>query len=60
MAKGKDDSINTDTNPYNGDTIVEIQQATKDQLDEAYDAADQAQAKWAKRRQLSVQLLCIR
>ena len=46
--KGKDDSINTDTNPYNGDTIVEIQQATKDQLDEAYDAADQAQAKWAK------------
>ena len=46
--KGKDDSINTDTNPYNGDTIVEIQEATKDQLDEAYDAADQAQAKWAK------------
>ena len=46
--KGKDDSINTDTNPYNGDTIVEIQQATKEQLDEAYDAADQAQAKWAK------------
>lgn len=46
--KGKDDSINTNTNPYNGDMLVEIQRATKDQLDEAYDAADQAQAKWAK------------
>ncbi|WP_201594169.1 aldehyde dehydrogenase family protein [Psychrobacter vallis] len=46
--KGKDDSINTNTNPYNGDTLVEIQQATKDQLNEAYDAADQAQAEWAK------------
>ncbi len=46
--KGKDDSINTNTNPYNGDTLVEIQQATKDQLNEAYDAASQAQAEWAK------------
>ena len=31
--KGDDDSINTDTNPYNGDTLVEIQQATDKQLD---------------------------
>lgn len=46
--KGKDDSINTNTNPYNGDTLVEIQQATKDQLNEAYDAASQAQEAWAK------------
>ena len=46
--KGKDDSINTNTNPYNGDTLVEIQQATKDQLNEAYDAATQAQEAWAK------------
>ncbi|MDX2374152.1 aldehyde dehydrogenase family protein [Psychrobacter sp. PP-21] len=45
--KGKDDSINTNTNPYNGDTLVEIQQATKDQLNEAYDAATQAQEAWA-------------
>ncbi|MBF2719774.1 aldehyde dehydrogenase family protein [Psychrobacter sp. NG254] len=46
--KGKDDSTNTNTNPYNGDTLVEIQQATKDQLNEAYDAATQAQEAWAK------------
>ena len=46
--KGKDDSVNTNTNPYNGETLVEIQQATKEQLDEAYNAAEQAQAEWAK------------
>ncbi|TXD98056.1 aldehyde dehydrogenase family protein [Psychrobacter frigidicola] len=45
---GKDDSVNTDTNPYNGDTIVEIKQATKDQLDEAYQAATKAQVEWAQ------------
>ncbi|CAM3574555.1 aldehyde dehydrogenase [Psychrobacter glaciei] len=45
---GKDDSSNTNTNPYNGDTLVEIQQATKDQLNEAYDAASQTQEAWAK------------
>ena len=45
---GKDDSINTNTNPYNGETLVEIQQASKDQLNEAYDAAVTAQAEWAK------------
>ena len=32
--QGKDDSVNTDVNPYNGDTLVEIKQATKEQLDE--------------------------
>lgn len=47
--KGQDDSVNTDTNPYNGDTIVEIKQATKDQLDEAYQAAEKAQIEWAQK-----------
>ncbi len=45
---GKHDSVNTDTNPYNGDTLVEIQQATKEQLNEAYKAAETAQIEWAK------------
>lgn len=45
---GKDDSVNTDTNPFNGDKIVEIQQATKEQLDDAYQAAETAQKEWAK------------
>ena len=40
--KGDDDSINTDTNPFNGETLVEIQQATDKQLDEAYQAASAA------------------
>ena len=26
--KGQDDSVNTDTNPLNGETLVEFQQAT--------------------------------
>ncbi|WP_201618132.1 aldehyde dehydrogenase family protein [Psychrobacter urativorans] len=47
--KGEDDSVNTNTNPYNGDTLVEIKQATKTQLDEAYQAATVAQAEWAQK-----------
>lgn len=47
--QGKDDSVNTNTNPFNGDTLVEIQQATKDQLDEAYKAANAAQKEWAQK-----------
>ena len=46
--KGKDDSVNTNTNPYNGDELVKIQQATEAQLNEAYEAASQAQQEWAK------------
>lgn len=46
--QGKDDSVNTNTNPFNGDTLVEIQQATDKQLDEAYQAANKAQQAWAK------------
>lgn len=46
--QGKDDSVNTNTNPFNGDTLVEIQQATDKQLDEAYQAANKAQQSWAK------------
>ena len=46
---GQDDSVNTNTNPYNGDTLVEIQQATSEQLDEAYQAATAAQTEWAKK-----------
>ncbi|MGP5066606.1 aldehyde dehydrogenase family protein [Psychrobacter alimentarius] len=45
---GQDDSVNTDANPYNGDTLVEIQQATSQQLDEAYQAATLAQKEWAQ------------
>ncbi|MER2164352.1 MAG: aldehyde dehydrogenase family protein, partial [Psychrobacter alimentarius] len=45
---GQDDSVNTDANPYNGDTLVEIQQATSEQLDEAYQAATVAQKEWAQ------------
>ena len=45
---GDDDSINTNTNPFNGETLVEIQQATDKQLDEAYQAASQAQKQWAQ------------
>lgn len=46
---GQDDSINTNVNPYNGDTLVEIKQATSKQLDEAYQAANAAQKEWAQK-----------
>lgn len=57
---GQDDSVNTDANPYNGDTLVEIQQATSQQLDEAYQAATLAQKSGRKQPQLSVLLFCIK
>ena len=46
--QGQDDSINTDTNPFNGETLVKIKQATKDQLNHAYEAAKTAQVEWAQ------------
>ncbi|MES1964457.1 aldehyde dehydrogenase family protein [Psychrobacter sp. AH5] len=46
--KGQDNSVNTDNNPFSGETLVEIQQATETQLDEAYKAAQKAQKQWAK------------
>ncbi|MCG3873112.1 aldehyde dehydrogenase family protein [Psychrobacter sp. Ps7] len=45
---GQDDSVNTNTNPYNGDTLVKTQQATETQLNEAYQAASAAQKEWAQ------------
>ncbi|GAA0692142.1 aldehyde dehydrogenase family protein [Marinobacterium maritimum] len=35
------------TNPYNGDTLLEMQMANRDDLHAAFDAAEQAQAEWA-------------
>lgn len=47
--KGEDDSENVDTNPFNGETLVKIPQATKAQLDSAYQVAKQAQIDWAQK-----------
>ncbi|MCV7441163.1 aldehyde dehydrogenase family protein [Mycobacterium paraense] len=38
-----------DTDPWTGETLTEIPQANADDLDEAYQAAAAAQAKWAAR-----------
>ena len=38
---------NTDTDPYNGETLVEIPLATAEDVDEAYATAAKAQAEWA-------------
>ena len=46
--QGQDDSVNTNTNPFTGETLVNIQQATEDQLDEAFKAAQKAQQQWAQ------------
>ena len=47
--EGQDDSVNTDTNPYSGETLVAIKQATKDQLNQAFAAAKKAQVEWAQK-----------
>lgn len=45
---GQSSRINTDTNPYNGETLLEIAQATQEQLNAAYDAAQHAQKAWGQ------------
>ena len=45
---GASSRTNTDTDPYTGETLLEIQQATKDQLNAAYAAAEQAQKAWGQ------------
>ena len=45
---GQSSRANIDTNPYNGETLAQIQQATSAQLDSAYEAAQTAQKAWAK------------
>ncbi|WP_263357671.1 aldehyde dehydrogenase family protein [Acidicapsa ligni] len=44
---GRHGSILADTDPYSGETLAEIQQANKDDLDEAYSSAASAQIAWA-------------
>ena len=44
---GQSARANVDTNPFNGEILAEIQQATAEQLDAAYQAAAQAQRSWA-------------
>lgn len=43
---GRSARTNTDVDPYNADVLAEIQQATPEQLDQAYEAAQQAQKEW--------------
>ncbi|WP_433745759.1 aldehyde dehydrogenase family protein [Falsibacillus pallidus] len=46
--KGSSSTSMTNTNPYNGEELVSIQAASKEDLDEAYKAAARAQKEWAK------------
>jgi vanillin dehydrogenase len=45
--KGSSDSVMKNTNPFTDEELVTIQAATKEDLDEAYEAARIAQAEWA-------------
>jgi aldehyde dehydrogenase (NAD+) len=47
--KGRSDKVNRDLNPYTGEVLVEIPQASRDDLDEAYAGAAKAQIAWADR-----------
>jgi aldehyde dehydrogenase (NAD+) len=44
---GRSDRRIRDTNPYTGDTLLELTSANAQDLDEAYAAAAAAQPKWA-------------
>ncbi|RDI41866.1 aldehyde dehydrogenase family protein [Falsibacillus pallidus] len=46
--KGSSSTSMTNSNPYNGEELVSIQAASKEDLDEAYKAAESAQKEWAK------------
>lgn len=45
--EGRSERELVDTNPYDDSTIATIRQASKEDVDEAYRAAEQAQAAWA-------------
>ncbi|MFV1939971.1 aldehyde dehydrogenase family protein [Pseudomonas luteola] len=45
--KGRADKTLTVSDPFNGETLVNIPQANRDDLDEAYQKAAQAQQEWA-------------
>jgi aldehyde dehydrogenase (NAD+) len=44
---GRSQSVNRDQNPYNGETLLEIAQASREDLEEAYQKAQEAQKSWA-------------
>jgi aldehyde dehydrogenase (NAD+) len=46
---GRSGDTRADLDPYSGDTLVEIPLAARDDLDEAYAAAREAQREWAAR-----------
>lgn len=45
--QGRSQRFNADTNPFNDSVVAEIRQASNQDLDEAYRAAEAAQGEWA-------------
>lgn len=45
--QGRSERVNTDTNPYDDAVVAQIQQASPEDLDEAYRAAEKVQKDWA-------------
>src|SRR5690554_1163564 len=46
---GRAKEPNRDINPYTGEVLIEIPQATREDMDEAFAAAAKAQTEWAAR-----------
>lgn len=46
--EGSSESVYEDVNPYNGEVVARIKLANRTDIDEAYQAAKQAQKKWAQ------------
>ncbi len=47
--RGRSEGVNNDRNPYSGETLVEIPQASAADLDDAHESAARAQVDWAAR-----------
>lgn len=45
--EGRSERVNTDTNPFDDSVVAQIRQASAEDLDEAYRAAEAAQPEWA-------------
>lgn len=45
---GQSPKVNKDINPYSGEVLLEIQQATKEQLNTAFEVAQKAQHAWSQ------------
>ena len=55
---GRSERLGKDNDPFTGETLVEIPQANRADLDEAYLAATKAQPAWGNAARANAQMSC--